>query len=416
MEKKTIGAWLIHHTRKLQQVTNRLGFDRIEFAGKCGILLSALSESNNDSLLSSKQIESIAKAAGINIILELPTILDKLEKSNYINRSASGDIYVLGITSTGVLNNTNDIFYGLNPESKESISIELAEIASQTPIKGKIVVERLSDEYRVSNEVINDLVSTSESIGFVDAENIEDDKLLFNGNLFRRDNAQKAYMILNSLKPDEVSKINELEEMLISYGCVSYEQALKILGEGVFKKLQAIGMYDVNSISNNSENAYFLTKPSAFSKFGNPFVEDIFDLAKAFVTALTYGMTRSPNTRGKIRMLELLMKKMIRGEWVGPATAIGEDYKILELKRVVEVKPEGKNMFRMRLLKKEIGELALQVLTSGDISETSLLGLPGANVTQYFGPEYNREIVRKKQNPQSKREVLDVLRTLRKRG
>jgi len=42
MEKKTKGAWLLHHSRKIQATTNQ-DFDAISFSGKCGVLLSAIS-------------------------------------------------------------------------------------------------------------------------------------------------------------------------------------------------------------------------------------------------------------------------------------------------------------------------------------------------------------------------------------
>ncbi len=43
MDKKTKGSWLIHHTNKLQSVTNQSGYEKTYLAGKAGILLSAIS-------------------------------------------------------------------------------------------------------------------------------------------------------------------------------------------------------------------------------------------------------------------------------------------------------------------------------------------------------------------------------------
>jgi len=126
-------------------------------------------------------------------------------------------------------------------------------------------------------------------------------------------------------------------------------------------------------------------------------------------------MMYSPSSRGRITMLPQLMKRLIQGGWVGPATAIGQDYRMLELKRVVEVKPEATGMFSMRLLKKDIGQLALQAILQGDISEVSLPPLlHGVSITGYASPERNREIVRKQQITRSRHEVVDMLRTLRR--
>jgi hypothetical protein len=136
-----------------------------------------------------------------------------------------------------------------------------------------------------------------------------------------------------------------------------------------------------------------------------------------FVSSLTYGMTRSEYSRGQIRMIEALMNTMIAGGSIGPVQAIVEDYKILEMKNVVQVYQGEKNGRRgsmMRLLKREVGVLALEVIKSADISEHSLSSLPGAAVTRFSGPEVNREIRRRRQvsaNPRTTNDILMALRT-----
>jgi hypothetical protein len=115
-------------------------------------------------------------------------------------------------------------------------------------------------------------------------------------------------------------------------------------------------------------------------------------------------------------MIQKLMQKLINGEWIGPATAIGQDYQMLEIRGVVQVKPSQQypNRFLMKLLKKDVGELALKVITSGDISTEVLLTLPSASIIGYTGPERNRAYERKLQAPQIQSnvgELLDVLRT-----
>ena len=115
-------------------------------------------------------------------------------------------------------------------------------------------------------------------------------------------------------------------------------------------------------------------------------------------------------------MLSALLGKMLRGYEVGPATAIGQDYKVLELKGVVAVRPDSRG-FYMKLLKRDIGEIALQVLTEGDASAESLRNFPGASVSRYDRPEQTRRVTRRrlsKSNPTATRDVLVTLRSRRK--
>jgi hypothetical protein len=177
--------------------------------------------------------------------------------------------------------------------------------------------------------------------------------------------------------------------------------------------LTAAGLFEINTVSNEHGEHAFVTSPGAFHKFVNPLVDDSFDLAKALVTALTYGMTLRPASQGRIISVNWILGALIQGRTIGPATAIGKDYLILERNRVVQLTPAGRGMFWMRLLKREIGELALQVLTKGDANAEALNVPPSSPMTGYIGPEPSRVQVRRKQQQPSRRATRDILTALR---
>lgn len=418
MDKKLQGSWLIHHTNKLQNVTNQGQYQSTFVAGKAGILLSAISETNQ-SVLPNDKLEVLANASNINIGFELPRLLEVLKEQELIDITASG-VGVLGVTTSSALQHTSSIFESLSPKSIELSAIELAESASINPVLSSELGERLSDDYKLSKKEIQQLFYDSENIGFVDAEAIsKDEKLLFNGNLFRRDSAVKTKAALDSLNSAEQAALAELIQKLKSNACVPYADALQILGGKLFKKVNAIGFFDINVVSNSQEEVGYLTLPSAFSKFSSSMVDDAFDLAKAFVASLTYGMTKSDYARGQISMIDRLLGALIDGREVGPVSAIGQDYKILELKGVVSIRhgtKGGRSGPLMRLLKKEVGELALQAIRQGDVSEQSIIALPGAAITKFRGPEVNREIIRREQIQKSPFETNDMISALRTGG
>jgi len=418
MDNKVKGAWLIHHTNKLQNVTNQEKYQKAFLAGKSGILLSAISESNQ-SIVSNKKLAVLANAANINTTFELPKLLDVLKEHQLIDKSESG-VGVLGVTTVTTLQHTSNIFESLEPNNVEKSVIELAEIASEKPVESTILSEKISDLYQLSNNEMSGVLSDSEQIGFVDVENIsKNEKILFNGNLFRRDSAQKIKAVLDSLTQIEQNSLNELSATLRKIACIPMLEAQKILGIQLFKKVAAIGFIDVNVVSNNKEEVGYVTLPSAFSKYSSSMVEDAFDLAKAFVASLTYGMTKSSYMRGQITMIDRLLSALISGREVGPVSAIGQDYKVLELKGVVSVR-QGSNNGRtgpmLKLLKKEVGELALQAIRQGDISEHSVPSLPGAAITKYKNPETNREAIRRNQVQRSPSETNDMINSLRTGG
>jgi len=410
------GAWVVHHGQKTSVTINGAAeFPALDVAGKAASLLSQLAASEQITIEPSR-VEALARAVGLNPKLELPFLLDMLVRRRVIDRSSGGGVEVLGLTSRATVQHAGDIFEDQEPTAEERATIALAEIASEAPQPYAITREFLADEFKLATPQLQDLLARAETIGFVDAEGRDTDKVYFNGNLFRRNNIDKVKKVLNSLSSADQAKAAELDALLAKKGCVTVAEAERVLEVKLFEKLRAAGMYDVNLVANSMGEFGFVTRPSAFHKFNDPIVDDAFDLAKALVAALTYGMTQSSASRGQISMISALLRKLINGHAVGPATAIGEDYKVLEYKGVIQVSPVGYG-FKMRLLKKDIGEMALAVLTTGDASAANASGrlLPG-QMTGFSGPEKSRWDLRQKQEPASKRMTQDVLNALRTGG
>ena len=129
-------------------------------------------------------------------------------------------------------------------------------------------------------------------------------------------------------------------------------------------------------------------------------------------------MKISTTVRGKIEgygMLRNTLRKLLRGERVGPCTAIGQDYQILELNRVIELEHSSYTRYYMRLLKFDIGQLALNVLENGDLAEQSTLetNFSSSTVSSYIGPEKNRMSLRRKKDTSKNVNVGELLRTMR---
>lgn len=417
MEKRTEGAWLIHHTKKIQEVTIAPDFEDIELAGKCGLFLSSLAASDEESTLSKDKVEVIAKASNIKKV-ELAAIKGVLEDSQLIDTSKTGDVTVLGITTSSVLSHTSDIFNNITTDNFQKASLELANYSSDTPIKDDILKDYIGDTYKLASKQTDSLLKQAEDIHLIDYEIFDDEKVYFNGNLFKHDAIKKTSKVLSSLSSSEMIKVSEVDTLLTDQGCITYEKALSILGNNLLDKLQAIAMYDLNEVSNVTHTKIFITKPSSFSKFGNPFEDDALDLAKAFIASLMYGMHISSNRRGRIQgysMLKNTLRKLLRGGKIGPCTAIGQDYQVLELNRVIQLETAGYGMYYMRLLKFDIGQLALAVLEHGDLAEYETINtdLKSSNVSSYAGPEKVRTKNRRKKDTSGNKNVGELLRTMR---
>ena len=409
--KETVGAWIIHHGRKIaMDAYGESEFPVMDQAAKAANLLSRLGESN-DTILTEPEVKAVAKACRLNPLVSLEPLLKILEDRRLIERRA-GAINILGMTTRGALAHAADIFSDSEPSDTERASIDLAEKTSKAPLSQKITTEYIGDTYKMADGDTKDFISRSKNIGFVDFEGQDNDCLLFNGNLFRRDSVVKTHNVLNSLSSSEQDKMREFKNIMDMRGCVGVNEGKRILGKEILDKLIAAGVFDLNTVSNDKGEHVFITSPDSFHKFVDPMIDDCFDMAKALVSALTYGMTRRHPSHGRIHSISLLLRKLINGNTVGPATAIGRDYRVLEQNRVVQIIPDN-NLFSMRLLKRDIGMLALDVLTKGDANFAEINRLPGAPMTDYIGPEDGRIRVRKRQNARGKQDTEDILNALR---
>lgn len=392
-------------------------FPAIDAAGKASSLLSQLAASEQMQI-PKKTVDAFAQAAGLNPKTELSAILEMLKRRRVIDTSKGGDVSVLGLTTGATVQHAGDIFEEQEPTAEERATIVLADVASGSPIMHKETIELISDEFRLSSSRTSELVERSELIGFVDGEAVDKDRMYFNGNLFRRDNIIKVSRVLGSLSSADNVKIAELDAILQTKGYAAVAVAERVLGNALFDKLRAAGMYDVNHVMNSSGEYGFVTRPAAFHKFNDPMVDDAFDLAKALVAALAYGMTLRSQGTGRISAASTLLNALINGREIGPATAIGEDYRVLEMKGVIQTRPGPRYGYLMKLKKKDIGQMALAVLTTGEASSANAIDRPfEGNMSGFASPEQTRfDFRRKRQTPQSKKLTRDVLAALRTGG
>lgn len=413
-DKEVTGAWIIHHGRKLVLDANGSAeFPAIDEAAKAATLLTKLGETHQ-ATITKVEAQAIAVASGLNPRHELNGLLQVLEKKRLIQQSAT-EISVLGVTTRGSLGQAADIYADASPSKYEEASISLAELASQSPVRRSDAAEKIGDEHKLASTQVGDFLNRAEELGFVDREGDGEDRILFNGNLFRRNSVVKSQKVLESLNSNEQAQLSAIVQKLHTVGCLSATLVESALSQPLFEKLIAAAVFDLNQVTNEFGSHVYVTLPSAFHKFVDPMIDDTFDMAKSLAAALTYGMKARSSSRGRIDLLPRLLGNLIAGLEVGPATAIGEDYRVLEVNRVIKLRRDAiyPNRYHMRLLKKEVGELALQVLTQGDANAHSLSGFPSAPMAGYVGPEDSRTTVRKRQSKMSRKTTMDILEAVR---
>lgn len=407
------GAWLLAHSKRLDAVSGAERLENIEFAGRVGRLYNILrrgAETENSDI-SAETVNSFARLNNIDVATRRSG-LQMLTEMGRVDISSNGSVSVLGATTRAVLEATEQVYDSQGASSGEDAVLYLSNKIAERPLKRDAAEEEISDLFKIKAELVSDLVDIAKKTAIIDEEPISDYSILFNSNVFRDSRrAEKSFRVLEGLGASDAARLEEAEGVLRKRGAVYAKTIMDILGEQLYRRLVAVGYFDQMEIVNQNEVAGYVALPDSFQRYGQPFAEDPVDDAKALLASLTYGMTRSSYTRGSIRMPTALLGSLIEGRAVGPVTAIGQDYKALETRGVVQVFPD-RYAYSMKLLKPEVGKLAMSILKGQVASEEALL-LSGSSATNFVGPAEARAKVRAKCKLRDDRFVAEAIDRIR---
>lgn len=421
MENKTKGAWLLAHSKCLDAINGAGRLENIKYAGGTGRLYNLLRRNVQDEPTPTLNADAVATICRLNNIdrATRESGLALLEREGRLDRAQNGAISVLGATSTGVLETTAAIFAGCAPSSEEQAVLQLSEMVATKPIMRGEATQYISDEFKLTNAQASQLVDVCKATAILDESEDKGHVILFNNNTFRDGQyAQKAYRLLSALSSTDRALLSEFQGLLKERGAVAEVDAQRVLGPQLYDRLVGIGLFDRLEVSNSTEAVGYVTSPDDFQRYGRPFEDDPVDDAKALLASLTYGMTRSTYTRGNITMPRQLLNKLIGGGEVGGENgvrAIGEDYRELEKRQVVQVIPKSSTRFTMRLLKKDVGELALAIIRGKEAAQEAIL-MDGSAARDFKGPAETRRTVRAKHTLHDRQFVTGALDLLRSGG
>ncbi|WP_353642535.1 hypothetical protein [Mesorhizobium sp. WSM2239] len=422
MEKKTKGAWLLAQSKNLDSVTGAgaARLETISYAGRVGRLYNLLRRNiadNPNPTLDKRTISKVCQLNGIDRSTR-EVGLNILQDLGRIDVAKNESVSVLGATSTAVLEVTADIFTDATPTTDEEAVIELSEKVAEKPLSRKDAMEYVADVFHIASNDTSNLIELCKTTAIIDEETDRGRTILFNSNTFRDGQyAAKALLVLEGLTDLEKSNLLEVQEKLRRNGALFDREVERILGQDLYRRLVSVGFFDRMEVSNSTEAVGYIASPNDFQKFGRPFEDDPIDDAKALLASLTYGQTRSNYVRGSITMPDALLRALIAGREIGKngVRAIGEDYRELEARQVVQVHERGYGRYTMSLLKKDVGELALTIVRGGAAAQEAVL-MDDSAATSFKGPHNVRSDVRQKNTVGDKRFVTDALDRLRSGG
>jgi hypothetical protein len=393
------GAWVINASKHLLRFhVAHIGLDALEnilFAGKCGSLLVKLSGDQAEGLNFAK-VRKHARLCGIGA-KELQAHLEALKGQACIDWNAGGtEFQVLAFSRDRVLVTTTQLFELAPPTPLERVLPDVLEYCLLRPRLESELREYLNDVLTEAD--VTQLLALLQSFELLGVNDIEGSvgRLFFNGHQFG-DRSRDIGKALSTLPRAARSELDSLVEAVAKTPGLPPDQ---IKASPEIKKLAVgLGIVEESTVASPAGNATFLTSPRlappSVGKETEHLEDDVFHHAKMLLSSLRFGELRSSSGRGRIMSPDVLVTALLERDRVGPCTAIGQDYVLLEgegVIRTTRASHKPGEQFYMELRRREPARIVKSLLESNDTAlmdskwTTSALELPSG----YSGPETAR--------------------------
>ncbi|PEQ90720.1 hypothetical protein CN481_16765 [Bacillus sp. AFS006103] len=378
MDKLTKGTWIVNtvkHLAELKQYTSELAFfEATEQSGKAGAFLGRL-VADKQEIIDIKSARIFARQSSISPA-ELGTYLGYLKKEEKIDYNVDlmgrpKEIEVYCFSGKEALETVSSLYDKLEPQEEEQASLLSLNETFNLPCYPEELKEYLTSQ-GVKEDCANTTLSLQESFGLVKSSGGGNDTVLYNEYSFNGD-PQRVAKALSSLNDTDRTMVEEVQKIVSESQGFLMESIPSSIKPEIIQMMEGVGLLDGVTVQSPMGTATFLTTPHLKGQGLGSFSlsEDVFHKAKVLLSCLRFGQTKSTFGRGRISTLEKMLNiinKLLRGQWVGPATAIGQDYALLEIDGVIQTRPASPYGFEMKLRQQEVGELVRQMITYNKVN------------------------------------------------
>jgi len=378
MDKLTKGTWIVNtikHLSEIKQNTTELTYyEATEQAGKAGAFLGRLIADKQE-IVPYEKARIFARQSSITSG-ELITYLNYLrqaEKIDFIvdDMGKPKEIEVYCFSGKEALETVSTIYDKLEPQEEEQASLLGLNHTFELPRVPDELKEYLTQN-GISEECAVTTIELQQTFGLVKTSGEGSDQVLYNEYSFNGD-PQRVVKALSALDNEERDMVMEVLRLVSETPGFLIEDIPSTIKPHIVEMMEGVGLLDGITVQSSIGSATFLTTPQLRGQGVGSFSlsEDVFHKAKILLSCLRFGQTKSSFGRGRISTLEKMLNivnKLLRGEWVGPATAIGEDYALLEMDGVIQTSPAEPYGFYMKLRQREVGELVRQMITYNKVA------------------------------------------------
>lgn len=330
---------------------------------------------------------------------ELPTVFQKLEQTELVSARQTHAGKLEGVeerilTEQEVYRGIAHLFELYEPSPAERALAPLLDLLSRLPLKEDEVVDRLCKR-GLEEEAVRHALELQEAFGLLRRCHVGDfgTALLYNEYLWGHKIKQIGDILLGLPWTMTEALLCLIDEVRSDQGRPLDQ--LTAAPQHVIQMAARTGIIDTTTIlTSTGDQKTFTFSPHFYGYRAGDSVSMIGDHAdqvKLFVASIAYGTHHSVDFR--LRSPQQFVRKLLREGEAGDAKPILRDYPLLEKQGIVVVQERSPGRGTFILKKRDVVELALDVMERGSILTDS----PGENntktfvtQTQFRSPEANR--------------------------
>lgn len=424
--KQTIkeGYWSVAAEKHLKNYTdesqNLDEVDNLNIAGKAGRFIGTIR--GNGTLENIKKVEKMAGSVGIRKSTLHKIILPAIEKSTdkiEVIRDTSGEITGVAeyiFDSDNVLEITGEVFENQNPSKIERIAIATMEETKKIPYYQRELIDKLI-EAGYSEQDINIALAIQEQFQLIQKVNLTktNDPIISNEYIWGR-NHKKIAAAIAPLELQQKQSMKQMIEIIQNSQGVPLDK-LPPIDQNLMILAKKTGILNPAIISSTRglEKEFEFTPDLLKTDSVN---EDILDDVKLLLASIRFGENYTEYST--IQEPEKFLRALINNQKVGPHSANGSDFILLEKRGIVRVSMGSKynsytgrtrTGYCMELLKKDVAEEALRIIESKEFNIKLIDNVESYDIASTDGNFISPEEARIKMGvvPEPVREAQDYL-------
>jgi hypothetical protein len=377
-------------------------------AGHAGLFLSSL---RSHKKMSWKKFRALATGAHIEAPLLKTVVLPWLKTGAFVEGTPIADtseIHCNILDHEAVLTATSQLFRSLDPTAEELAVIEIVDLGAQLLRLKSEIKARVSDGDEDVVERATSLAKSYKIVNVLDGPGIAEPVIY--SPLIWGDNIAQAGKALSHLKPDRRAILLELIDMIRLYQGMPMASATNWVAQQDQADLVTfavgIGLLDKTQIfAGGGVSREFLTTPHIYGELAATQGKDVCDRIRLFLDSIRHGEHYGNWYTGRINEPAVLLSKLVNSREIGPCTAIGRDYQLVEKAGIINVKESSRKpgQFVMQLVQNDTVRLVRDIVaqkapismnshvSAGACSQSGFVSAEGTRAQLGVQPELVRE-------------------------